>query len=101
MHAFANPARFLRFARPATIWLLLIGLALEGLSIRKAVIRAEIETAPRAFLGREQPAAFNTERPSSRDLSLKAKPETVPEVASYQPFFAIARKIIACFVGSV
>src|SRR4051794_41841018 len=28
MHALANPARFLRFARPATTWLLLIGLAL-------------------------------------------------------------------------
>ena len=28
MHALANPARFLRFARPATIWLLLIGLVL-------------------------------------------------------------------------
>ena len=28
MHALANPTRFLRFARPATLWLLLIGLAL-------------------------------------------------------------------------
>jgi len=28
MHALANPARFLRFARPATTWLLWIGLAL-------------------------------------------------------------------------
>src|SRR5256885_9797233 len=28
MHALANPTRFLRFARPATVWLLLIGLAL-------------------------------------------------------------------------
>src|SRR5207253_3381480 len=28
MHALANPARFLRFARPATMWLLLIGLVL-------------------------------------------------------------------------
>ena len=33
MHAFANPARFLRFARPATTWLLLIGLALAGFGI--------------------------------------------------------------------
>ena len=30
MHALANPARFLRFARPATLWLLLIGLALTA-----------------------------------------------------------------------
>ena len=28
MHALANPARFLRIAKPATLWLLLIGLAL-------------------------------------------------------------------------
>ena len=28
MHALANPARFLRFARPATAWLLLVGAAL-------------------------------------------------------------------------
>ena len=30
MHRFANPARFLRFARPATAWLLAIGLVLAG-----------------------------------------------------------------------
>ena len=33
MHAFANPARFLRFARPATTWLLLIGLLIPLLTI--------------------------------------------------------------------
>src|SRR5215218_7484737 len=34
MHALANPARFLRFARPATTWLLLIGLvfAIAGMA---------------------------------------------------------------------
>ena len=30
MHALANPARFLRFARPATAWLLWLGLLLAG-----------------------------------------------------------------------
>ena len=30
MHALANPARFLRFARPATSWLLWLGLLLAG-----------------------------------------------------------------------
>ena len=30
MHAFANPARFLRLARPATAWLLAIGAVLAG-----------------------------------------------------------------------
>ncbi len=33
MHAFANPARFLKMARPATAWLLGIGLALVGAGI--------------------------------------------------------------------
>src|SRR6478609_3510138 len=33
MHALANPARFLRFARPATTWLLLIGLALAAIGM--------------------------------------------------------------------
>ena len=30
MHGYANPARFLRFARPATAWFLVLGLALLG-----------------------------------------------------------------------
>ena len=30
MHALANPARFLRFAKPATLWLLAIGVLLAG-----------------------------------------------------------------------
>src|SRR4051812_24304540 len=38
--------------------LLLTGLAYEGFFIRRAVVTADIETAPRAFLGREQTGAF-------------------------------------------
>ena len=33
MHALANPTRFLRFARPATMWLLLIGFGLAGVGL--------------------------------------------------------------------
>jgi heme exporter protein C len=33
MHALANPARFLRIARPATGWLLAIGLALSAIGL--------------------------------------------------------------------
>jgi len=33
MHALANPARFLRFARPATIWVLAIGLVLSAVGL--------------------------------------------------------------------
>ena len=33
MHRFANPARFLRIARPATVWLLALGLVLAGAGV--------------------------------------------------------------------
>ena len=33
MHAFANPARFLRIARPATAWLLGVGLVMVALGV--------------------------------------------------------------------
>ncbi|MFC7537693.1 heme ABC transporter permease CcmC [Sphingomonas sp. GCM10030256] len=33
MHRFANPARFLRIARPATTWLLWLGVALTGAGV--------------------------------------------------------------------
>ena len=33
MHAFANPARFLKIAKPATTWLLLVGLALTAIGL--------------------------------------------------------------------
>ena len=33
MHAFANPARFLRLAKPATNWFLLLGLALVAVGL--------------------------------------------------------------------
>ncbi|MCA1654228.1 MAG: heme ABC transporter permease, partial [Sphingomonadales bacterium] len=33
MHGFANPARFLRFARPATTWSLTVGLVLLAVGL--------------------------------------------------------------------
>lgn len=33
MHRFANPARFLKFARPATIWLLVLGMGLTAIGL--------------------------------------------------------------------
>ncbi len=47
--------------------LLLLGLALEGLLVRRTVIRADIETAARALLGREQGAAFAFRNQSNRN----------------------------------
>ena len=63
MHALANPARFLRIARPATLWLLLIGLALAiggmaaGLTLtppdyqQKDSVRIMYIHVPSAWLG--------------------------------------------------
>src|SRR5262249_61437118 len=56
--------------------LLLIGLAYEGLFIRKASVSAAIETVPRAFLGREQRAAFSFHNTSSRAIPVLFAPVT-------------------------
>src|SRR5581483_181109 len=54
--------------------LVLIGLAYEGLFIRRTSVSAEVETTPRAFLGREQMAAFTFHNAASRALSLAYAP---------------------------
>jgi uncharacterized protein (DUF58 family) len=54
--------------------LLLVGLAIEGLFINRAVVSADVETAARAFLGREQPAAFAFHNQSSRNLAVEYAP---------------------------
>src|SRR5689334_8500630 len=54
--------------------LVLIGLAYEGLFIRKTSVSAEVETAPRAFLGRELKAAFTFHNGASRALALVYAP---------------------------
>ena len=51
--------------------LLLAGLAVEGLLIRRTFIRAEIETASRALLGREQGATYAFRNESSRPVTLQ------------------------------
>jgi uncharacterized protein (DUF58 family) len=77
--------------------LLLIGLALEGLFIRRAVVTAEIETAPRAFLGREQAAAYAFHNGSSRPVSVEYAPVTPVGV---EPIGNSTRTIVAA-AGSV
>lgn len=54
--------------------LLLAGLAIEGLFIRQAVVTAEVETAARAFLGREQEAAFAFHNGTARPISVEYAP---------------------------
>jgi uncharacterized protein (DUF58 family) len=65
--AFADIWRF-----PAV--LLLLGVAVEGLFIRKAVVTADVETAERAFLGREQPAAFVFQNATARPIWVEYAP---------------------------
>jgi uncharacterized protein (DUF58 family) len=54
--------------------LVLLGLALEGLFIRRAVVSADVETATRAFLGREQTAAFVFHNRTTRPISVEYAP---------------------------
>jgi uncharacterized protein (DUF58 family) len=56
--------------------LLLVGLAIEGLFIRRASVTAQIETAPRAFLGREQNAAYAFHNGTSRAVCVEYAPVT-------------------------
>jgi uncharacterized protein (DUF58 family) len=54
--------------------LLLLGLALEALYVRKVQLGATLATAPRALLGRPQPAAFVFENRTRRPLVLEYAP---------------------------
>jgi uncharacterized protein (DUF58 family) len=72
--------------------LLLVGLAIEGLFIRRASVTAEIETAARAFLGREQGAAYAFHNGSSRAVSVEYAPVTPPGV---EPLGNVTRRIVA------
>ena len=56
--------------------LLLLGLMLEGLFMRRVPIGASLELAPRMFLGRPQPAAFVFENRSARALEVEYAPAT-------------------------
>jgi uncharacterized protein (DUF58 family) len=56
--------------------LLLLGLTLEGLFMRRAPIEARLAIAPRAFLGRPQPAAYVFANRSARALEVEYAPAT-------------------------
>jgi uncharacterized protein (DUF58 family) len=71
--------------------LLLIGLAYEGFFIRTAVVTAEVETAHRAFLGREQSAVFAFHNDSSRALSVLYAPVTP---AGVEPVSDTTREVV-------
>ena len=71
--------------------LLLLGLAFESVEARRARLVADVETAPRAFLGREQPAAFVFHNLSSRAISIEYAP-ALPE--GFDPLTRL-RKVVA------
>src|SRR5438874_7423870 len=54
--------------------LLLLGLALEGWFIARLPLEAQLSSAPRAFLGRPQPATFQFANASPRPLAVHYTP---------------------------
>ncbi len=68
----SEPAFFALWRIPAA--LVLLGLGYESFVIRRAAIVADVETAPRAFLGREQAAVFTFRNESSRAFAVEYAP---------------------------
>lgn len=68
--------------------LLLLGLAVEGLTLRRAPLGARLVTATRAFLGRPQAAAFEFANPSARPVTIEYAPATPP---GFEPFPEVRR----------
>src|SRR5215469_5140467 len=89
-HAFAELWRI-------PVGLLLLGLALEGVFVRRAPIDARVEVPPRAFLGRPQPAAYVFSNRSARDLAVEYAPVTPPGFAA----FAGLRRVRAPAQGTI
>ena len=75
---------------PAT--LLLLGLAFEGLYTAKATVTAQVETSARAFLGREQSAAFAFHNGTSRAITVEYAP-VMP--IGVEPVSNTTRKVVA------
>lgn len=65
--------------------LLLIGLGYEAFMIRRAAVAVTVETAMRAFLGREQAAAFAFHNDSARTMQVEYAPATPPGVQADIP----------------
>jgi uncharacterized protein (DUF58 family) len=60
----------------ASLWhwpaaLVLLGLALEGVLVRRTIIHADIETSTRALLGREQAAVYAFRNDSRRNVKIQ------------------------------
>jgi uncharacterized protein (DUF58 family) len=68
----SEPAFVALWRIPAAV--LLLGLAYESVIVRRAAIVAAVETAPQAFLGREQHAAFTFRNESARAFAVEYAP---------------------------
>jgi uncharacterized protein (DUF58 family) len=68
--------------------LLLLGLALEGVFVRRMLPQVHLRTAARAFLGRSQPAAFVFTNPARRAIALEYAPATP---VGFEPLPAVRR----------
>jgi hypothetical protein len=77
--------------------LLLLGLAVESVLVRRAPPEAQIDTAARAFLGRPQAAAFSFANPGPRPLALEYAPATP---AGFAPLAGV-RRVVAAARGTV
>jgi uncharacterized protein (DUF58 family) len=77
--------------------LLLAGLAFESAVLRRTLIVAGIETGPRAFLGREQSAAFTFRNDSARSVTVEFAP-VLPD--GFDPL-AHLRRVVAPAHGVV
>ena len=75
--------------------LLLLGLAWESFVVRRTAIVADVETAPRAFLGRKQAAAFTFRNDSGRAVAIEFAP-VLPD--GFDPLTQI-RKVVAAANG--
>jgi uncharacterized protein (DUF58 family) len=77
--------------------LLLLGLAWEGFVVRRTLIRADIETAPRAYLGRAQPAWFVFRNEARWAVAMEYAP-VLPD--GFEPLQEIRRVVApACGAG--
>ncbi|HZO22001.1 MAG TPA: DUF58 domain-containing protein [Steroidobacteraceae bacterium] len=65
--------------------LLLLGLAYEAYRIRRASVRADVETAARAFLGRQQAGAFAFRNETLRSVRMQYAPAAPAGIRTEMP----------------
>ena len=94
MHAFANPARFLKIARPATAWLLGLGLVLVVAGHRRRAVRHARPTISRA-----RPCASSTSTSPPPGSAWRgggrSPPPSISQIVWRHPLAAVAGRAVA------